>query len=114
MQNRQLQSYGCIAVGQRVEYERLDTPLKDEPKTIRTKYTVKGIRECETGALITLKGDSSTIVHAFDSHGRVWNAVQLGCAVPEALWRGAYQDREFNVINKIRHYSPTGELVEPF
>lgn len=41
-------------------------------------------------------------------------AVKLGCDVPEALWRAAYQDREFNVINKIRHYSPTGEMVEPF
>lgn len=71
MQNRQLQNYGCIAVGQRVEYERLDNPLKDEPQTIRTTHTVKGIRECETGALVTLKGDSSTIVHAFDIHGRV-------------------------------------------
>lgn len=40
--------------------------------------------------------------------------VQLGCAVPEVMWRAAYQDREFNVVNKIRHYSPTGEMVEPF
>lgn len=71
MQSRQLQRYGCIAVGQRVEYERLDNPLKDEPKIIRTTHTVKGIRECGSGALVTLKGDTSTIVHAFDSHGRV-------------------------------------------
>lgn len=41
-------------------------------------------------------------------------AVQLGCDVPEALWRAAYQDREFNIVNKIRHYSPTGEIVKPF
>lgn len=41
-------------------------------------------------------------------------AVQLGCDIPEALWRAAYQDREFNVVNKIRHYSPTGEIVDPF
>ncbi|RBB97329.1 hypothetical protein C3E97_028120 [Pseudomonas sp. MWU12-2115] len=71
MQSRQLQHFGCIAVGQRVEYERLDNPLKDEPRTIRTTHTVKGIRECGSGALVTLKGDSSTIVHAFDSLGRV-------------------------------------------
>lgn len=72
MLNRQLQRYGCIAVGQSVEYARLDNPLKDEPKTIRTTHTVKGIREYETGVLVTIKGDSSTIVQAFDSHGRVW------------------------------------------
>lgn len=36
-------------------------------------------------------------------------AIQLGCVVPEALWRAAYLDREFNVVNKICHYLPTGE-----
>jgi len=41
-------------------------------------------------------------------------AVQLGCDLPEHLWRAAYQDREFNIVNKVRHYSPTGEMVEPF
>lgn len=41
-------------------------------------------------------------------------AVQLGCDVPEALWRAAYQDREFNVVNKVSYYSPTGEAVESF
>jgi hypothetical protein len=41
-------------------------------------------------------------------------AARLGCKVPDALWRAAYQDREFNVVNKICHYSRTGEAVEPF
>lgn len=38
-------------------------------------------------------------------------AVQLGCDVPEALWRAAHQDSEFNVVNKIHYYSPTGEVI---
>lgn len=41
-------------------------------------------------------------------------AIQLGCDISEDIWRAAYQDREFNVVNKIRYYSPTGEMVEPF
>jgi len=41
-------------------------------------------------------------------------AVQLGCAVPDTLWRAAYQDREFNVVNKVHYYTPTGEVSEPF
>lgn len=41
-------------------------------------------------------------------------AVQLGCDIPDALWRAAYQDREFNVVNKVTYYSPTGEVAEPF
>jgi len=72
MANRQLQTYGCMAVGQRVEYARLDNPLKDEPQSICTEHSITAIRECETGVLVTLKGVSSTIVKAFDSHGRVW------------------------------------------
>ena len=41
-------------------------------------------------------------------------AVQLGCDIPDALWRAAYQDRELNVVNKVSYYSPTGEVTEPF
>ena len=41
-------------------------------------------------------------------------AVQLGCDIPDSLWRAAYQDREFNVVNKVIYYSPTGEVAEPF
>lgn len=41
-------------------------------------------------------------------------AVQLGCDIPDALCRAAYQDREFNVVNKVSYYSPTGEVTEPF
>lgn len=41
-------------------------------------------------------------------------AVQLGCDIPEGLWRAAYQDREFNIVNKVHYYSPTGEVAEPF
>lgn len=41
-------------------------------------------------------------------------AAELGCDIPEALWRAAYQDCEFNVVNKICYYSPSGVPVEPF
>ncbi|MDU8623419.1 hypothetical protein RYB68_06955 [Pseudomonas syringae pv. actinidiae] len=41
-------------------------------------------------------------------------AARIGCEVPDALWRAAYQDQEFNVVNKVCHYSPTGEPVEPY
>lgn len=72
MANRQLQRYGCMAVGQRVEYARLDNPLKDDPETIRSEHTITAICECDTGVLVTLKGAASTIVKAFDSYGRTW------------------------------------------
>lgn len=39
-------------------------------------------------------------------------ARELGCEVPESMWRAAYQDREFNVVNKTVFYSPVGDVVE--
>jgi hypothetical protein len=41
-------------------------------------------------------------------------AMKLGCEVPDSMWRAAYQDREFNVVNKTVFYSPNGDVVEPF
>lgn len=41
-------------------------------------------------------------------------ASNLGCEVPDAMWRAAYQDREVNAVNKIVFYSPAGEVVEPY
>jgi hypothetical protein len=41
-------------------------------------------------------------------------AAKLGCKVPDCMWRAAYQDREFNVVNKTVYYSPHGDVVEPF
>ncbi|MBI6855941.1 hypothetical protein YA0002_24560 [Pseudomonas cichorii] len=41
-------------------------------------------------------------------------AINLGCKVPDSMWRAAYQDREFNVVNKTVFYSLQGDLVEPF
>lgn len=41
-------------------------------------------------------------------------AMKLGCNVPDSMWRAAYQDREFNVVNKIVHYSPNGDVIERF
>lgn len=38
----------------------------------------------------------------------------LGCNVPDSMWRAAYQDREFNVVNKVVFYSSTGAVVEPY
>lgn len=38
----------------------------------------------------------------------------LGCKVPDVMWRAAYQDREFNVVNRSVFYSPDGEVVAPF
>lgn len=95
MANRQLQHYGCMAVGRRVEYARLDNPLKDDPKTICTEHLITAIRECETGVLVTLKGASSTIVQAFDSHGRVWGGFGSLCIlqeVPEQVVIGVVTD----------------------
>lgn len=37
---------------------------------------------------------------------------ELGCDVPESMWRAAYQDREFNVVNKTVFYSQSGDVVE--
>lgn len=71
IQNRQFQRFGCIAVGQSVEFQRLDDTSKDEPTTIRTRHIVKGIHEFESGVIVTLKGDASTIVQAFDAEGHV-------------------------------------------
>ncbi|NWB63548.1 hypothetical protein [Pseudomonas sp. F1002] len=72
MAKRQLKSYGVMAVGQRVEYARLDNPSKEEPETICSEHTITAIRECDTGVLVTLKGAAATIVKAFDSSGRTW------------------------------------------
>lgn len=41
-------------------------------------------------------------------------AIELGCDIPDAMWRAAYQDREFNVVNKTVFYTPQGNVVEPF
>ena len=41
-------------------------------------------------------------------------ACQLGCEIPESLWRAVYQDAEFNAVNKIVYYSATGEVVDSF
>lgn len=41
-------------------------------------------------------------------------AIKLGCEVPDFMWRAAYQDREFNVVNKTVFYSPKGDVIEPF
>lgn len=41
-------------------------------------------------------------------------AHQLGCEIPETIWRAVYQDSEFNAVNKIVYYSAAGEVVEPF
>jgi hypothetical protein len=38
----------------------------------------------------------------------------LGCKVPDVMWRTAYQDRDFNVVNKSVFYSPNGDVVDPF
>lgn len=83
MASQQLRRYGSIAVGQTVEYERFQNPLKNDSEIIRTIHTVTAIRECDTGALITLKGQASTIVHAFDVAGRVWGGGFGGLRVLE-------------------------------
>ena len=36
----------------------------------------------------------------------------IGCEIPDVMWRAAYQDREFNVVNKIVHYSKDGNVLE--
>ncbi|MGG5276329.1 hypothetical protein [Pseudomonas syringae pv. coryli] len=41
-------------------------------------------------------------------------AIALGCNVPDVMWRAAYQDREFDVVNKTVFYTPQGDLIEPF
>ncbi|RBB97328.1 hypothetical protein C3E97_028115 [Pseudomonas sp. MWU12-2115] len=41
-------------------------------------------------------------------------AIKLGCEVPDLMWRAAYQDRDFNVVNKTVFYSQAGNIVEPF
>lgn len=39
-------------------------------------------------------------------------AVQLGCIIPENLWRAAYLDREHNIVNKIYIYDARGCLQD--
>lgn len=41
-------------------------------------------------------------------------AATLGCDIPSILWRSAYQDSQFNVVNKTTYYSPHGEVISPF
>lgn len=41
-------------------------------------------------------------------------ATLLGCKVPGVMWRAAYQDREFNVVNKSVFYAADGAVVEPY
>lgn len=41
-------------------------------------------------------------------------ARQLGCEIPDNIWRVVYQDSEFNAVNKIVYYSAAGVEVEPF
>ncbi|MBK3919990.1 MULTISPECIES: hypothetical protein [Stutzerimonas] len=40
-------------------------------------------------------------------------AKDLGCELPDSMWAAAYQDREFNVVNKVVFYSPAGNVIEP-
>ncbi|MFP3852380.1 hypothetical protein [Pseudomonas sp. W5-01] len=53
------------------------------------------------------------------SHGKELDYYQsilslLGCKVPDVMWRAAYQDRDFNVVNKSVFYSPNGDVVDTF
>ena len=54
--------------------------------------------------------DDDSIGKELDYYKRV--ARQIGCEIPDVMWRAAYQDREFNVVNKIVHYSKDGNVLE--
>lgn len=41
-------------------------------------------------------------------------AKSLGFPVPEAMWRGAYSDSQYNVSNQHAFYDLSGNLVDPF
>lgn len=83
--SRALPRYGRIEVGQRVRYERLVPAPTPEPSahqwgrgghvvSIATLHTVREIRLCDSGALVTLQhADGHGEIRAcFNAYGQSW------------------------------------------
>ncbi len=70
MVSRDIQNYGNMFVGQRVEFSRLDNFLPEDHVSISSNHTITAILESDIGVFVTLKGEFSTIIKAFDRQAR--------------------------------------------
>lgn len=70
---KQLERYGWLAVGMRVQYLVSSAELGDGRETARTDLTITAILEQSLGVMVTLKGTASTLVQAFNSDGIALN-----------------------------------------
>lgn len=66
---KQLERFGWLAVGMRVQYLVPNAELGDGLQAVRTDLTITAILEQSLGVMVTLKGTASTLVQAFNSDG---------------------------------------------
>ncbi len=70
---KQLERYGCLAVGTRVQYLVPNAERGGGMEAVRTDLTITAILEQSLGVMVILKGTASTLVQAFNSDGFALN-----------------------------------------